>query len=172
MDSLFSHPRLMPALLAGACIGALGTALASQYWGGLQPCVLCFYQRYAYGAALAAAVVAIILAGSALGRRLALIVTGLAFLSGGAIAMFHVGVEQKWWKGTDACHAPTMPAGATPQEQLEIMLNQPFVACDVIPWEIFGISMAGFNVLASLALAALSFWAAFKFVGPRKGGFR
>ena len=172
MDSLLSQARTMPALLATACLAALGIALAAQHWGGLQPCVLCIYQRYAYGAALAAAVVGVVIAGSLLGRRLALIASGLAFGAGSAIAMFHVGVEQKWWKGTDACHAPSFPEGATPQEQLAIMLNQPFVACDVIPWELFGISMAGFNVLASLVLAALSFWAAFKFGSPHKKGLR
>ena len=49
----------------------------------------------------------------------------------------------------------------------EILLNQPFAPCDKIPWELFGISMAGYNILACAFLAALSFWAA---AGrPRRG---
>jgi disulfide bond formation protein DsbB len=161
LRNILRSPRALPALLAAACLGALGTALASQYWGGLYPCVLCIYQRYAYGAALAFAALAFLLAGSPLGRRLALLGAGLAFLAGSALALFHVGVEQKWWQGTAACHGPQIPAEATAQERLDILLNQPFAPCDVVPWEVFGISMAGFNVLASALLAALSFWAAF-----------
>jgi len=165
---MLHRPRILPALLALACLAALGTALLAQYWGGLYPCVLCIYQRYAYGAAFAAAVLALILAGSAVGRRLALIGTGLAFAAGSAIAVFHVGVEQKWWQGTAACHAPQLPANATAQQIRDILLNQPFAPCDVVPWELFGISMAGFNVLASALLAALSLWAAFRLTANRK----
>jgi disulfide bond formation protein DsbB len=161
-------PRFLPALLAAACLGALGTALASQYWGGLYPCVLCIYQRYAYGAALALAALAFLLAGSVAGRRLALVGSGLAFLAGAATAAFHVGVEQKWWQGTAECHAPALPDNATVEQLRDILLNQPFAPCDRIPWELFGVSMAGFNVLASGLLAALSLWAAFHPQGSRR----
>jgi len=162
MDRLLANPRFVPALLVVACLGALGSALASQYWGGLYPCVLCIYQRYAYGAAMALAALAFLLATSPAGRRLALIGSGLAFTAGIAIAFFHVGVEQKWWQGTAQCHAPQLPENATVEQLREILLNQPFAPCDRIPWELFGISMAGYNVLAYALLAALTFWAAFR----------
>jgi len=165
MNFLLRDPRTLPALLAAACLGALGTALASQYWGGLYPCVLCIYQRYAYGAALAFAVLAFALARSPGGRRpgrfWGLLGAGLSFAGGSAIAAFHVGVEQKWWRGTAECHAPALPEDATVEQLREILLNQAFAPCDKVPWELFGISMAGFNVLACGLLAALSFWAAF-----------
>ena len=160
MDLLLRNPRMMPALLVAACLGALGAALASQYWGGLYPCVLCIYQRYAYGAAMALAALAFLLAENPLGRRLALIGSGLGFLTGSGIAVFHVGVEQKWWQGTAECHAPALPENATVEQLREILLNQPFAPCDRVPWELFGISMAGYNVLAMAALAALALWAA------------
>lgn len=162
MQALLDRPRSVPALLVLACLGALGAALASQYWGGLYPCVLCIYQRYAYGAAAAFAALAFIAATSATARRIFLILAGLAFAAGVAIAVFHVGVEQKWWQGTAACHAPQLPADATPAQLRDILLNQPFAPCDVVSWSLFGISMAGFNVLAYALLAALSFWAAFR----------
>lgn len=168
MSDFFDRPRSLPALLALACVAALGTALVSQYWGGLYPCVLCIYQRYAYGAAFILAALALLAAGNAQARRLLLLLTGLAFAAGSAIAVFHVGVEQKWWQGTAACHAPQLPPGATVEQMRDILLNQPFAPCDVVPWELFGISMAGFNVLASALLAALSLWAAFG--ATRSGG--
>jgi len=161
LSQLSRDPRFLPALLVAACLGALASALASQYWGGLYPCVLCIYQRYAYGAAMALAALAVLLAGSVASRRLALLGSGLAFLAGAAIAAFHVGVEQKWWQGTAECHAPALPDNATVEQLRDILLNQPFAPCDRIPWELFGVSIAGFNVLASGLLAALSLWAAF-----------
>ena len=40
------------------------------------------------------------------------------------------------------------------------LLETEFVACDQVPWSLFGISIAGYNALASLLLAGLSFWSA------------
>src|SRR3546814_19491356 len=77
---------------------------------------------------------------------------GRAFAAGSAIAAFHVGVEQKWWEGTAQCHAPQFPAGPTVEQRREILLNQSFSPCDVVSWELLGLSMAGFHVLASAAL--------------------
>ncbi len=159
MLTLIEQPRAVPALIVLICLATLATALASQYWGGLQPCILCYYQRYVYMAALAVGALAFLLAGRSAPRRALTGLAGLVFLGGAGLAAFHVGVEQKWWKGTAACHGPVFPENATPAEMREIMLNQAFVACDEIPWELFGISMAGYNVLASLAFAAFCFWA-------------
>ncbi len=39
--------------------------------------------------------------------------------------------------------------------------------CDAVAWSLFGISMAGYNVLASLGLALASFWAA-RGIGRRR----
>lgn len=158
MDLSLRNPRLMPALLVAACLGALGSALASQYWGGLYPCVLCIYQRYAYGAAMALAALAFLLAAHPAGRRLALVGSGLAFLTGSGIAVFHVGVEQHWWQGTAECGS----AGAA--DSLEALraqvLSAPVVRCDEVPWSLFGISMAGYNALVSLGLGIASLVAA------------
>ena len=162
MGMLLTQPRAAPALIVLLCLAILGAALASQYWGGLQPCILCYYQRYAYAGAMAFGALAFLLAGIFGLRRLLVALAGLTFLVGAGIAAFHVGVEQKWWKGTDACHAQVFPEDATPSEMREIMLNQPFVACDEIPWELFGISMAGYNVLTSLALGGFFLWVALR----------
>jgi ubiquinone biosynthesis monooxygenase Coq7 len=145
LQTIVDHPRLVPALIVAVSLGALAAALASQYWGGLQPCVLCYYQRYAYLVAAAFGLLGLV---------------GLAFLTGAAIAAFHVGVEQQWWRGTSECHAPAFDPNASIAALRERLLETDFVPCDVVPWSLFGISMAGYNVLASLGLALASFWAA------------
>jgi len=106
MSAILQNPRAFPLAVILVCVGALASALASQHWGGLQPCVLCIYQRYAYGVALGIGILAFAAAPWRAGQRLWAYLAGLAFLGGGAIAAFHTGVERKWWQGTAECHAP------------------------------------------------------------------
>jgi disulfide bond formation protein DsbB len=40
------------------------------------------------------------------------------------------------------------------------LLAQPVVRCDEVAWSLFGLSMAGYNFLMSLALAGFAFAAA------------
>lgn len=165
MGMLLDRPRLVPLLILLVSLGALGTAYASEVWGGLKPCVLCYYQRYAYAGAGALGLAAL-LAG-AKPRRLLVGLAGLAFLTGAAIAFFHVGVEQLWWRGTTACHAPEIDMSLPIEQLRERLLATDFVACDQIPWSLFGLSIAGYNVLASLLLGLASLWAARRMTGGK-----
>ncbi len=160
IHAALGHPRLVPALVVGVSLGALATALASQYWGGLQPCVLCIYQRWAYVGAAAFGAAGVLLGGMPGGRRILVALAGLAFLAGAGIAFFHVGVEQQWWRGTAECQAPAFDLNMSIADLRKQMLETRFVSCDEIPWSLFGLSMAGYNVIASLGLAAAALWAA------------
>ncbi len=160
LRAIIDHPRLVPALIIAVSLGALAAALASQYWGGLQPCVLCIYQRYAYAVAAAFGLLGLIAGPRTGARRAAVTLAGIAFLAGAAIAAFHAGVEQQWWRGTDACHAPAFDPNASIADLRKQLLGTKFVPCAEVPWSLFGVSMAGYNVLASLGLALASFWAA------------
>lgn len=154
-----------PLLLLLASIAVLGSALASQYIGGLQPCVLCLYQRVPYAAVILIAGVALFLPPGP--RAAALALAGLALLTGAGIAVFHVGVEQHWWQGTAECG--TIDAAADSLEALRAqVLAAPTVRCDEIPWSLFGISMAGYNVLTSLGLGIAGLIAARRLIGGRR----
>ena len=157
--SLVEFPRLPGFLVVLVSVAALATAFASEHWGGLAPCVLCIYQRYVYGAAILVGLAAFALGRNRGYRQVTIAMAGLVFLTGAGIAVFHVGVEQLWWRGTEACHAPGFEAGMSIADMRKQLLETDFVACDQIPWSLFGVSIAGFNVLASLVLAGLSFWA-------------
>jgi len=162
LQDYFDHPRAVPIAIVLLCAAALGTALVAETWGGLEPCVLCIYQRYAYLGAFTVGVAALALGSIPTARRMLVAGAGLAFLAGAAIAAFHVGVEQHWWRGTAECHAPAFDLGLSPTELREQMLNTRFVPCDVIPWSLFGLSLAGYNLLGSLALAAATLFAAWR----------
>jgi disulfide bond formation protein DsbB len=146
-------PRYLAAAIALASAGILAVAYISQYGFGLKPCTLCLYQRGPYALNIVLGIMAV-LASFRYPRltRLILYVAVLSFLSGAAIAGFHVGVEQGWWKGLASCGG-NIPTGATIEELRAFMEQQAIVRCDKPAWEMFGISMAGYNFLLSLGLA-------------------
>ena len=164
---MIPEPRQYPPLVLVASIAILGGAFAFQHFGGLDPCVLCVWQRYPYGVTIAASAAAFLVAG-ARGKGALLALCGLAFLAGAGLAGFHVGVEQHWWQGTAQCAGGAAPAaGAGLSDLLAQAQAGPAPRCDEVPWSLFGVSMAGYNLLLSLALAAASLYAAARLWGSR-----
>ena len=147
-----------PALLLFLGSGLLlAGALGFQYLGGLAPCPLCIDQRVAHGIVLVLAAVAV-LAGdrSPALAGVAAITAVVALASGAAVAGYHVGLEQDLWQGPPSCAAEPVRA-ATSKEWLEEMLKRTTVVrCDEVAWSLFGISMAGYNMLISLGLVAVT----------------
>lgn len=137
--------------LAGAAM--LGGAYIFQYGFGYQPCTLCLYQRLPWWIAIGVACV-----GLSLARRLPnllpvfTILAGLTVLVGAGIAGYHSGVEYGWWEGPAGCTGSTDMSNMTLEEMKKAILATPVVRCDDVPWSLFGISMAGYNFLISLAV--------------------
>lgn len=129
---------------AGSAAMLLG-AFGFQYLGDLAPCKMCIWQRWPHGIAVVAGVLAV-----ALGARVFAVVGALGALATSAIGFFHAGVEQKFWEGPTSCTS----SGALTQS-LEDLLSAPLVRCDEIPWELFSISMAGWNGIISLGIFAI-----------------
>ncbi len=142
------------ALLAGA--GSLVILLAAfgfQYIGELAPCKLCLWQRDPHGLAIVLAVLFV-----RVKHRLLLWLGGVASLSTAAIAAYHSGIEQKWWQGPDTCTSGSIDGLSTEQLMAQIMAA-PIIRCDEIAWSFLSLSMASWNLIASLLLAALWFYA-------------
>lgn len=153
--ALARRPWLAPLLLAAISAAAVLIAIASQRWGGLQPCVLCIWQRWAHGAVIALALLALAgaLRGPRRGAAWLTILAGAAALVGTVIALYHVGVEQQWWPGTSGCGAGAL-SGAGGLDALRAQIESaPIVRCSDVAWSLFGISMAGYNAILSAALA-------------------
>ena len=149
--------RLYPALIAGAAIALMAGAFGFQHIGGVAPCPLCIYQRYVLAVAIVVALVALALAGRA-GQGAALGLTALVFAAGAALGIFHVGVEQHWWQGTAGC-VGGLTEGRSLADVLAGVKAGPAPRCDEPGWALFGITLAGYNVLASVTLAAASLYA-------------
>jgi disulfide bond formation protein DsbB len=136
-------------LIASAIV--LGTALLSEYWGGLAPCELCLVQRWPWAAAITISFIVLLVGEHA---RLDWVAPLLAivFAISAALAFYHVGVEQHWFAGPTACTAPDSGAMTLEQMKQQILGTAP-VLCDRPAWTLFGVSMAGWNLLASLIMA-------------------
>ena len=77
-------------------------------------------------------------------------------LVGAAIAAFHAGVEQHWWKGITECAATPVTGSAS--DILGQILAQPLIRCDAIPWSLLGLSMAGWNMVISAVIGGAALW--------------
>ena len=128
----------------------LGGALISQYGFGLYPCEMCMWQRWPHLAAIVLALPALMLRSKSWSVPL-VVAAAVAILTSGLIGGFHAGVEYGWWEGLTSC-ATNVSAGG---DMLESIMNAPLVRCDVAPWSLFGISLAGYNFLLSVSGAML-----------------
>ena len=132
--------------------GALTAALTAQYVFGLEPCILCLYQRAPFVIALVLAVIGLAFFRQKSAPVVAL--CALAFAANAVIAFYHVGVEQHWWKSfLEGCAVPDL--GSDPAALLDNIMNAPAVRCDEIAWKdpVFGQSMAFYNVILCAGLA-------------------
>src|SRR5436190_24354680 len=143
-------------LIASAVV--LGTALLSEYWGGLAPCELCLLQRWPWAAAIVISLI-VLLVGERAPLSWVALIFAIVFAISVVLAFYHVGVEQHWFAGPTACTAPTSGAMTLEQMKQQILGTAP-VLCDRPAWTLFGVSMAGWNLLASLIMAALCLIAA------------
>jgi disulfide bond formation protein DsbB len=156
-------PSRAAALVLAGSLALLAGAFGFELIGGLVPCEMCWWQRWALMATAFFAADALLL-GLVAGRQpaMASAVTATAWVailglaSNAGIALFHAGVEQKWWQGLTRCTAP--PVAGDASTMLAEILAQPLVRCDAIPWQMFGISMAGWNFITSLILVGAAIW--------------
>jgi disulfide bond formation protein DsbB len=167
---LSRRPERLALVVALASAGLLAGAFAFEHIGGLAPCVLCLYQRWPHALAIVFGIAAFAVwprnSGAA---ALALGLAALGLFVGAAIAAYHVGVEQRWWTGPMACGAtgPSLSSAMTAEALRKALLAAPVVRCDEIAWSLFGLSMAAYNFIASLALGALAGLGAWIGFGPR-----
>ncbi len=155
--------RREPAAAAALAIFVLSTATILgawffQYVLKLQPCPLCLEERLPYHIVIPLSLLMVIAALVRAPR--ALIVVGLVaimatVLCGAALAAYHAGVEWRWWSGPTDCTGPVTDFSAK-GPLLNQLQSVQVVRCDEAAWRFLGISLAGYNVLISLALAAIA----------------
>ncbi|WP_257544529.1 disulfide bond formation protein B [Sphingopyxis sp. DBS4] len=139
-----------PLVALAAPLLLYGGALVSQFGFGLHPCEMCYWQRWPHQAAIVLALLALLLNRNDKVMRALTLLAAVAIAVSGAIGIFHAGVEYGLWEGLTTCS--TSHSGPI---SLDEIMAAPIIRCDVAQWRLFGISLAGFNAIFSLAAAAL-----------------
>ena len=137
---LTSHAtaRLLALVLPAALLAG---AFGSQYFGGLYPCEMCWWQRYAHFAALVPAALAFTAPASSPRSRILTMLAALTIAISGAIGFYHAGVELKIFEGFTTC--TTTATATTTDELFRQIAAAPLIRCDQVQWSFLGISMAG-----------------------------
>ena len=160
-DRIAAEPA---AAAAGAAfvlsLATLAGAWFFEYVLKLAPCPLCLEQRIPYHVIVP---LSLLLAIAALARapRKLLIVGFAAILIAACcnivLGVYHAGVEWHWWAGPAECSGPIADFSAKGSilGQLDTVH---VVRCDEAAWRLLGISLAGYNVLISLLMAAIAAW--------------
>ena len=148
------------ALAVAVPAGLLAAAFGSEHLGGLYPCEMCWWQRWAHMAGLAFALLALLSARLPDRGRSFVWLAALGILISGAIGVWHAGIEAGIFEGFTQCSSSRISASS--EDLLEQIMNAPLIRCDQIQWEWLGISMAGWNAILSISAALIILWLSLK----------
>ena len=160
--SFLAQPRPIFALLGIISLGSLGFAFYLEMFQNLAPCVLCRYQRIPYIMVVIITIVGFLISTQPRYRdkmSFIAILCSLIFFIGSLLALFHLGVELKWWEGTNSCCVTGIEAKSTEMLK-EAILNAPTANCSEVLWQFFGVSLAGWNFIWSSFLTVILGWIA------------
>jgi disulfide bond formation protein DsbB len=156
--SLIDDPRRAALAVLVVAAATIAGALFFEHVLGYLPCPLCLDQRIPYYVGMPVAGATALAAYLRTGGRLAAIgfvLLALIFLVSAGLGIYHAGVEWHFWPGPESCAAAGSPSGS--MDDFLKRLNQVrVVSCTDAAWRLFGISLAGWNALISLVLAAVA----------------
>ena len=162
-----SHARHAgnPVLVAALAVALIAAATLAGAWFfqlvlDIRPCPLCLEQRYAYYLAIPLGLLVAFAASRDAPRPLllaGLVLLALAALANAYLGAYHAGVEWKFWQGPTDCTGPVGNLGSA-GNLLERLDTVKVIRCDEVQWRFLGLSLAGYNVLISLLMAAIAAW--------------
>ena len=154
-----------PALTAALAITAIAAATLAGAWFfelvlDIRPCPLCLEQRYAYYLAIPLGALTALAAGRHAPRAVllaGLAILAIAALGNAGLGTYHAGVEWGFWQGPTDCSGPIGNLGSA-GSLLQRLDTVKVIRCDEVQWRFLGLSLAGYNVLISLLMAAIAAW--------------
>lgn len=135
---------------------ALSIAWSLQLFFDMEPCELCLIERIPYYVSLI--ILFFIEFGYKVRCKESILYFGMVFVAlllliTSGISAYHAGVEWKLWLGPNSCSGSTPILSDSSINLLDQLKSTKLVRCDVPPFVLFGLSLAGWNVLFSLFLA-------------------
>ena len=160
-----AHYDANPALTAALAIAIIAAATLAGAWFfqlvlDIRPCPLCLEQRYAYYLAIPLGTLVALAAARDAPRGVLL--AGLAILAAAALGnawlgAYHAGVEWHFWQGPTDCTGDIGNLGSA-GNLLQRLDTVKVIRCDEVQWRFLGLSLAGYNALISLLMAAVAAW--------------
>jgi disulfide bond formation protein DsbB len=155
----------VPALTAALAITVIAAATLAGAWFfqlvlEILPCPLCLEQRYAYYLAVPLGALVAFAAAKGAARPIVLtglVLLGLAALGNAVLGGYHAGVEWHFFQGPTDCTGPIGNLGSA-GNLLSRLDTVKVIRCDEVQWRFLGLSLAGYNVLISLLMAAVAAW--------------
>jgi disulfide bond formation protein DsbB len=163
MDRLLARlteRRTAMLLILLVTAATIGTALFSQHVLGYVPCKLCYIQRWPYYVAIPLALALVLAPVPDAVRRGGLAVLALIFLVSAALGAYHAGVEWGFFLGPSDCGGAPPPTASGMGDFLKQLETTRVVSCTEAAFRVLGLSMAGWNAVVSLGLAAFAAMAA------------
>ena len=160
-----SHTPAGPALTAALAITLIAAATLAGAWFfqlvlEILPCPLCLEQRYAYYLAVPLGALVAFAAAKGAPRPIVLtglVLLGLAALGNAVLGGYHAGVEWHFFQGPTDCTGTIGNLGSA-GNLLSRLDTVKVIRCDEVQWRFLGLSLAGYNVLISLLMAAVAAW--------------
>ena len=129
------------------------SAFYLEYFHGALPCDLCITQRWFHGAIIGYSFIIILIINKILiSNKLLVLVVAILWLSSSLAGLYHFGIEMNFWTGPDGCSSNIDFS----KDTLTYLLNKSPIKCDEVMFEIFGLSLAGWNALASFIIFLLA----------------
>lgn len=147
-----TQQKYIIAAAAGSLTLMLG-AFAFQNIGGMAPCKLCIWQRYPHVIAILLGLLALTFENAKL-RTILILAGAVSTATTAVIGIYHAGVEQGIFEGPTSCTSGSIDK-LSADDLLNQIMSAPLVRCNDIPWQLVGVSMAGWNAIISLVLCAL-----------------
>lgn len=164
---MIRSPFFLPFFLLSSSVFSLAAAYIAQYGFDLKPCILCLYQRLPYAGVIVLSLLSVFLVKHYKIVTAIYILSVIFLLIGAGIAFYHVGVEHKWFAGPDVCAGQGGETPKTLEEMRAQLIGTKAVRCDQPQFIFLTLSMAGWNMLWALFLAATTIGIVYK---GRKNG--
>ena len=130
---------------------AIISALIIQYWLGVEPCQLCFYQRIPYFLAIPLIVKNFFFKKY---EKITLFILFLIFITSAVLAFYHFGIEQGFFSESFVCKVGDL-SGTLSKEQLLEQLNKNSISCKDVSFRVLGLSLASINTILSIILSVI-----------------
>ena len=129
----------------------LVSAFVIEHQLGHEPCKLCLYERIPYFLSVLLIIKMFYIKKN---QRVTLLILFLAFISSAALAFYHFGIEQGFFRESLACTAGDLSKTFSKEQLLE-QLKQNTISCKDVSFRILGLSLAAINTIFSLFLSVI-----------------